>query len=201
VPRLRHLIVGALAVGASALIAAAPAAASSCVGADAEAEELSQTQLETTVTCLINEERAKAGVRPVQANGNLRQAGAAHSYDMVSDGYFEHTSPRGRTFIDRISNTGYMRGARRWLVGENLVWGTGSWSSPQAMVQAWMASPPHRENLLRERFREVGVAAIRGTPYDASEENGVTVSTEYGFRAGKRFRPLRRNRHHRSRHR
>jgi uncharacterized protein YkwD len=201
VPRLRHLTVGALVVGASALIAAAPAAASSCVGADAEGEELSQTQLEATVTCLINEERAKAGVRPVYANGNLRQAGAAHSYDMVSDGYFEHTSPHGRTFIDRISNTGYMRGARRWLVGENLVWGTGSQSSPHAMVDAWMASPAHRENLLRERFREIGVAATRGTPYDASEENGVTVSTEYGFRTGKRVRPLRRSRHHRSRHR
>lgn len=193
-PRLRHLTVGALVVGASALIAAAPAAASSCVGADAEAEELSQTQLETTVTCLINEERAKAGVRPVYANGNLRQAGAAHSYDMVSDGYFEHTSPRGRTFIDRISNTGYMRGARRWLVGENLVWGTGSQSSPQVMVDAWLASPAHRANLLRERFREIGVAAIRGTPYDASEKNGVTISTEYGFRTGKRVRPLRRKR-------
>lgn len=193
-PRLRHLTVGALVVGASALIAAAPAAASSCVGADAEAEELSQTQLETTVTCLINEERAKAGVRPVYANGNLRQAGAAHSYDMVSDGYFEHTSPRGRTFIDRISNTGYMRGARRWLVGENLVWGTGSQSSPQAMVAAWLASPAHRANLLRERFREIGVAATRGTPYDASEKNGVTISTEYGFRTGKRVRPLRRKR-------
>ena len=193
-PRLRHLTVGALVVGASALIAVAPAAASSCVGADAEAEELSQTQLETTVTCLINEERAKAGARPVYANGNLRQAGAAHSYDMVSDGYFEHTSPRGRTFIDRISNTGYMRGARRWLVGENLVWGTGSQSSPQVMVDAWLASPAHRANLLRERFREIGVAAIRGTPYDASEKNGVTISTEYGFRTGKRVRPLRRKR-------
>jgi uncharacterized protein YkwD len=201
VPRLRHLTAGVLAVTATALTAAAPAAASSCVGADIEAEGLGQTELETTVTCLINEERAKAGIRPVYANGSLRRAAAGHSNDMVQDGFFEHTSPSGRTFIDRISNTGYMRGARRWLVGENLVWGTGSQSSPQAMVDAWMASPAHRENLLRERFREVGVAATRGTPYDASEENGVTISTEYGFRTGKRVRPLRRSRHHRSRHR
>ena len=198
--RLRHFTAGALLVAASALIAASPAAASSCVGADTEAEGLSQTQLEATVACLINEERARAGVRPVHANGNLREAGANHTHDMLVDGYFEHTSPRGRTFIDRISNTGYMRGARRWLVGENLVWGTGSRSTPQAMVDAWLASPSHRANLLRERFREVGVAAARGTPYDAFDEDGVTVSTEYGFRTGKRFRPLRRGRHHRSRH-
>lgn len=185
---------------ATALIAASPAAASTCVGAETEAEGLSQTELETALACLINEERAKAGVRPVYANGDLRQAGIGHSQEMVSDGYFEHTSPRGRTFIDRISSTGYMRSARRWLVGENLVWGTGSLSSPQAMVDAWMESPAHRANLLRERFREVGVAAVRGTPYDAYDEGGVTVSTEYGFRAGKRVRPLRRSRHRRSRH-
>jgi len=178
-----------------ALIAAAPAAASSCVGADTEAEGLSQTELETTVTCLINEQRAKAGVRPIRPNGTLRQAAAGHSQDMVSGGFFEHTSPSGRTFIDRITNTGYMRGARRWLVGENLVWGTGSQGTPQAMVDGWMGSPAHRANLLRERFREVGVAAVRGTPFNASDENGVTVSSEYGFRAGKRVaRAARRHR-------
>jgi uncharacterized protein YkwD len=192
VPRLQHLTAGVLAVTATALIAAAPAAASSCVGADTEAEGLGQTELETTVTCLINEERAKAGIQPVRTNGSLRQAAAGHSNDMVQDGFFEHTSPSGRTFIDRISNTGYTRGARRWLVGENLVWGSGSRSTPQSMVEAWMGSPAHRANLLRERFREVGVAAARGTPFDASENNGVTISSEYGFRAGKRVRPLRR---------
>jgi len=195
VPRLRQLAAGALLVAAMALITAAPAAASSCAGADTEAQGLNQTELETTVTCLINEERAKAGVRPVRSSGTLRQAGVGHAQDMVSGGYFEHTTPGGRTFIDRITNTGYMRGARRWLVGENLVWGTGSQSTPQAMVDGWMGSPAHRANLLRERFREVGVAAVRATPFDASDDNGVTISSEYGFRAGKRgVRALRRNR-------
>ena len=58
-----------------------------------------------------------------------------------------------------------------------------------------MRSPPHRANLLRARFREVGVAAVRGTPFNASDDNGVTISSEYGFRAGKRVaRAARRNR-------
>jgi uncharacterized protein YkwD len=195
VPRLRHLTAGVLAVTAAALIAAGPAAASNCVGADVEAEGMGQTELETAVTCLINEERAKAGIRPVHTNGSLRQAAAGHSNSMVQDGFFEHTSPNGRTFIDRISNTGYTRGARRWLVGENLVWGSGSRSTPQSMVEAWMGSPAHRANLLRERFREVGVAAARGTPFDAFESNGVTISSEYGFRAGKRVRALSSKKH------
>jgi uncharacterized protein YkwD len=195
VPRVRPLIAAALLVIGSALVSADPAAASNCVGADAEAEALSQTQLESTITCLINKERSKAGLRSVRSSGSLREAALGHSKDMVQEGYFEHTSPSGETFIDRITNTGYMRGARRWLVGENLVWGSGSQSIPRAIVDSWMGSPSHRANLLRARFREVGVAAVRGTPFNASDDNGVTISSEYGFRAGKRgVRALRRNR-------
>jgi uncharacterized protein YkwD len=195
VPRLRHLIAGTLLAATAALIPTAPAAASSCGGAQTEAVGLSQPALEGAIVCLINEQRARAGLRPVRANGSLRQAASAHSQDMVGTGYFEHTSPSGLTFIDRITGAGYARGAKRWLVGENLVWGSGNQSSPQAMVDAWMGSPAHRANLLRGRFREVGVAAVRGTPFDASDHGGVTVSSEYGFRAGKRnVRQLKRRR-------
>jgi uncharacterized protein YkwD len=195
VPRLRLLIAGTLVAATAALIPAAPTIASSCAGTQTGAAGLSQEALEDAIVCLINEERARAGVRPVRANGTLRQAAAAHSQDMVSNGYFEHTSLSGRTFMDRITSAGYTRGTRRWLVGENLVWGSGDRSSPQAMVDGWMGSPAHRANLLRGRFREVGVAAVRGTPFDASDHGGVTVSSEYGFRAGKRHvRQLRRNR-------
>ena len=107
---------------------------------------------------------------------------------MISQGYFEHTSPAGVTFIDRIEATGYMQGARSWTVGENLVWGTGPLSTPQALVTAWMNSPPHRENLLRPAFREIGIAAVAGTPVSQGDLTGVTVSSEYGYRtfAGKK---------------
>jgi hypothetical protein len=101
---------------------------------------------------------------------------------MVRQGYFEHTSPAGVTFMDRIESTGYMHGARSWTVGENLVWGTGPLSTPQALVTAWMNSPPHRENLLRPAFREIGVAALAGTPVSRNDLTGVTVSSEYGYR-------------------
>jgi uncharacterized protein YkwD len=84
--------------------------------------------------------------------------------------------------MDRIESTGYMQRARTWTVGENLVWGTGPLSTPQALVTAWMNSPPHRENLLRPTFRELGVAAIPGTPVSGSDQTGVTVSSEYGYR-------------------
>jgi uncharacterized protein YkwD len=88
--------------------------------------------------------------------------------------------------VDRIESAGYMRGARSWLVGENLVWGSGELSTPANLVRAWMESPAHRANMLRGRFKEIGIGVQRGTPNDASEFNGVTVSSEYGFRAGGR---------------
>jgi uncharacterized protein YkwD len=190
VPRVRLFTAAALLISGSALVSAVPASSSSCAGALAEAQALSAPQLESSVTCLINEERAKAGLRSVRFNGRLRQAALSHSQDMVRRGYFEHTSPSGKTFVDRITAAGYTRRARRWLLGENLVWGRDSESTPQAMVDDWMGSPPHRANLLRARFREIGVAAVRGTPVDSSDLNGITVSSEYGFR--KRIRPLRR---------
>ena len=49
-----------------------------------------------------------------------------------------------------------------------------------------MESPPHRENLLRGRFREIGIAPVRGTPQAVSAADGITVTTEYGYRAARK---------------
>jgi uncharacterized protein YkwD len=177
------LTVLALAAG-WALIAASSASATSCPNTEVEVSGMGQNQMESSITCLINEERTSRGLGAVQPNGDLRDAALSHSNEMVAQQYFEHTSPQGVTFIDRIEATGYMRSARSWIVGENLVWGTGPLSTPQSLVTAWMNSPPHRENLLKARFNEIGVAAVDGTPEGDQGDPGVTVSSEYGFRAG-----------------
>lgn len=165
------------------LIAGTPASATSCPNAIVQVTGLGQDAMETSIGCLINEERATHGVPPVQPNAALRQAALSHSDEMVTLGYFDHTSPAGLTFVQRIADTGYTRGAQSWEVGENLVWGTGVLSTPQSLVTSWMNSPPHRENLLRSQFREIGVAAVVGTPKSHLDLTGVTVSSEYGFRS------------------
>lgn len=171
-----------------ALVASPQASASDCGPVDTQVTGLNEAQMESSITCLINDERASYGLQPVAPNSDLRQAALSHSNEMIRQSYFEHTSPAGVTFMDRIESTGYMRGARTWVVGENLVWGTGPLSTPQALVRVWMNSPPHRENLLRPAFREVGVAALAGTPVTSADLTGVTVSSEYGYRtfAGKK---------------
>ena len=46
-------------------------------------------------------------------------------------------------------------------IGENLA--LGNFAGDQALVDAWMASPGHRENILRPQFQEIGVAVLKGT--------------------------------------
>jgi uncharacterized protein YkwD len=177
-------ILSAIAVVASWTLVAggSSASAADCGPVNTEVSGLSRATMETSITCLINDERTSHGLAGVAPNGDLSRAALSHSNEMVNQGYFEHTSPSGVTFMDRIESTGYMNGARTWTVGENLVWGTGPLSTPQALVTAWMNSPPHRENLLRPNFRELGVAAVVGTPVSRSDTSGVTVSSEYGTR-------------------
>jgi uncharacterized protein YkwD len=181
--RPRNILSVIALVALLALVGASSASATSCPNTDVQVTGLSQDQMESSIGCLINEERASFGIQPVQPNADLRQAALSHSREMVSEGYFEHTSPAGLSFIDRIDQYGYMNGVRSWDVGENLVWGSDQLSTPGALVTAWMNSPPHRENLLRARFNEIGIGAVVGTPENANDATGVTVSSEYGYRS------------------
>ena len=65
--------------------------------------------------------------------------------------------PSGDTLVDRLLGAGYMRRDANWTVGENLAWGTGSLATPAAIMRAWMASPGHRDILLRRSYREIGI--------------------------------------------
>jgi uncharacterized protein YkwD len=183
VSRRRKILSAIAVVAAWTLAAGSPATASSCPNTDHQVNGLSQDAMEGSIACLVNEQRTAYGIGPVQLNDDLRRAALSHSSEMVSQGYFEHTSPAGVTFVNRIEDTGYTRGVHSWVVGENLVWGNGPLSTPQTLVTAWMNSPPHRENLLRARFREIGIAAVVGTPISSSDTTGVTVSSEYGYRS------------------
>ena len=151
---------------ACALAPAPRAADSSCAGAETRGPPSGHRRARAERALpdqrAARRSRDRAGLR---ANPKLALAAARHSSDMVQNGFFSHTSPGGATFIDRIRATGYMRGARSWLVGENLVWGSGDpQHAGQRWSTAWMDSPPHRANLLAARFREIGVSTVRRHP-------------------------------------
>ena len=129
------------------------------------------------VRCLQKVERRKHGLRSLRASRTLETAAMVHAHDMVRRRYFGHISPEGTDPFKRASVAGY-RGARRTNVGENLV----SWTAPLTPAQVvakWMASPPHRRNILRCEWRDVGVALLRAS---TSGSRGVTVVVEFGHR-------------------
>ena len=116
----------------------------------------------------------------------LRRAALAHAEDMVRRRYFRHDSLDGATFLSRIAERRYAPVRRGFRAGENLAWGAGRDGSPQAIVRAWMTSPPHRRVLLTRRFRDVGIGIRHGAPVRTAEP-AATYVAEFG-RVG--FRPL-----------
>lgn len=78
--------------------------------------------------------------------------------DMMARGYFEHTAPSGKEFFEWIDESGYAYS----IAGENLAANFNT-ISPEAMVEAWMGSKLHRDNVLDERYSETGLGVVAGT--------------------------------------
>src|SRR5579872_6262310 len=102
----------------------------------------------------INVARAEHGLAPVHVGPRLERAARAHSRSMLTTQVFAHGSFASRLRVFHVQAS---------LVGENLAWATGSDASAGAIVQAWLASPPHRRILLGASFRLVGIGDIAGT--------------------------------------
>ena len=154
-------------------------AAEACSGANATASQASERVLARATLCVLNKARARHNLRPLQLDRQLSTAAVRHSRAMVRRRFFSHDSPDGTSFVDRIRATGYLSGARGWYVGENIAYGSGDRSSPRSIGTAWMKSPPHRANILRATFREIGIGLASGTPVGAG---GATYTTDFGRR-------------------
>jgi uncharacterized protein YkwD len=113
---------------------------------------------------LINDARAhgaRCGNRefkpapPVKLSSTLAGAAQGHAADMALYDYFEHLDRDGRSPADRVRATGY----RETLVGENIAYGP---KSAEEVVQGWLDSPGHCENIMDPRFAEMGIAYAAG---------------------------------------
>jgi uncharacterized protein YkwD len=167
----------------------APAAPTSCPDADVPAVQLTLEQFDASIFCMVNRQRASHGFRTLRPNAQLQQAAGRYSNSMLVGQFFSHYGDlagngTGSNPIARMRITGYIRPHYAWIVGEDLRWATAETSTPRDVVEAWMVSAIHRMYLLKPRFEDLGVAAIRGTPIDPNETDGVIVAAEFGFRRG-----------------
>lgn len=181
----RRIALTALLASAVALTGAPSAsAAGGCASASAKPGHASKHSLRSATLCLVNAERRSQGLHPLSWSRRLSRAARRHTHDMVRHRYFSHDSLSGGTFVDRIRRTGYLRHVRRWMVGENLAWGAGRQSTPQAIMRAWMHSPGHRANILTGRYREMGIGLSLGAPARTGglAYEAATYATSFGSR-------------------
>ena len=130
-----------------------------CAGTNARVGHAPVQELRSAVVCLINQERAARHLPTLEASSDLNTSAQGWTNAMVSSDQFTH----GTNFAGRISSAGYV-----WRsAGENIATG---YSTPRAVVKAWMASTGHCENILNPTYRNVGT--------------GVSVRVVRGFASG-----------------
>lgn len=102
-----------------------------------------------------NAERSSAGLSQLKLNTALSQAAAAKAQDMFTNNYWSHNSPQGKTPWVFIQGSGY----QYTMAGENLA---KNFSTSQGVVNAWMASPTHRANIMKSGYEDIGFAVVNG---------------------------------------
>jgi uncharacterized protein YkwD len=155
----------------------ARASVTACASAAAISSPADLAQVRRTVLCLLNRERARRNLPRLRTSDRLAKAAARHSRDMVKRRYFNHVSPGGSTMVRRIRATGWLRGARSYSFAENIAWGSGDHATPASIVDGWMRSPGHRNNILQRRFTQLGVGVALGSPESRA---GATYTTNFG---------------------
>lgn len=182
--------VPALAAGQPPTPAAAPvavaaatvatAATSTCANADLVPTGANLARISKATLCLLNDERDSRGLLDLRGDVRLARAAADFSSDMVHRHFFDHVSPSGSTLVTRLTKVKYVARNIAWSVGENIGWGTGTTSTPRAIVNSWMASPGHRANILNRKYRDIGLGLVSLTPQGRA--GGATFTSDFGRR-------------------
>ncbi len=122
-----------------------------------------------------NEARVQEGLKPLVFNTTLNKIAEQKLRDMFAKQYFEHVSPSGQGASDLAKIAGY----EYILIGENLA--LGNFKDDKTLVDAWLASPGHRANILNNRYQEIGISVGKGiyegrTTWIAVQEFGLPIS-------------------------
>jgi len=115
-----------------------------------------------------NAARSANGVAGLSLNDKLDAAAQANADDMAARDYWSHYTPEGNPPWIWVNNQGYAYQA----LGQNLATG---FSDEQSTVNGWMASPPHRENMLNSAYSEVGFGFANNPDYTAAGGGPQTI--------------------------
>jgi uncharacterized protein YkwD len=132
---------------------------------------------------VINAVRRSHGLRALVVSQRLTAAANAHARVLAATGRFAHEWSDGRPFQTWILRYYPVAAYARWSAGENLVWSAQPLAAGAALDE-WLASPPHRRNLLDPAWRQVGVG-VAGVPHASGVYGGFDVdvgAAEFGVR-------------------
>ena len=104
------------------------------------------------VVKLVNQERAKAGLKSLSVN--QAAAAAANVRAREIEGAFSHTRPNGSSFSTALKE----QGASYRAAGENIAYGQ---RSAEQVMEGWMNSSGHRANILSAQYTAIGVGVYR----------------------------------------
>lgn len=123
---------------------------------------------------LTNQKREESGLQSLQLNEELSKAALLKAQNMFDKDYWAHNAPTGTTPWVFIKKAGY----EYVYAGENLARG---FTVSKEVVNAWMNSPTHRDNMLSEKYSDVGFAVMEGKLLG---EQTVLVVEIFGNKSG-----------------
>ncbi|MBU3159385.1 serine protease [Clostridium frigoris] len=112
------------------------------------------SKMEKEVVTLVNQERAKVGLAALKDNSQLSNVARTKSGDMVTNNYFDHTSPTYGSPFDMMKQFGITYTA----AGENIAMGQ---QTAALVMTGWMNSPGHKANILSKDFTDIGVGIAK----------------------------------------
>lgn len=104
---------------------------------------------------LTNQKREESGLQSLKLNEELSKAAEEKAKDMLANDYWSHNNPQGKSPWDFIISSNY----KYLYAGENLA---KDFANSDGVVSAWMKSPTHRENILQDKYEDVGFAVLNG---------------------------------------
>ena len=117
--------------------------------------------LESRLVAKINALRSRHGLRGLGRSSMLVRSARTHGRSMLAGGYFAHGDVQRR--LSSFSTA-----------GENLAW-SASVPTADRILRLWLASPPHRRNLLSSAWRRLGIGAVHGRGGGVYGNRRVTV--------------------------
>lgn len=143
-------------------VAETPASDDGTTTTPADNGSIANLPFEQQVAALVNEQRAANGLAPLTLSEELSIVARAKSQDMHDNNYFSHTSPTYGSPFDMLKSFGISYRA----AGENIAMG---YSTPEAVVNAWMNSAGHRANILNASYTQIGVGYVADGSYWTQE--------------------------------